>query len=37
MKISVKDGFSKLALSHYGYDGGNLGSEIWFSGIEWGS
>lgn len=28
--------FRQLALSFYGSDGGNLDSEIWFCGLEWG-
>ena len=32
----VKETFKKVALSHYGYDGGNIKSQIWFSGLEWG-
>lgn len=28
--------FEELALSHYGYDGGNLKAPLWVSGIEWG-
>lgn len=34
--IEVNVNFKKLALSHYGYDGGNLKADIWFSGLEWG-
>ncbi|TNF28710.1 MAG: hypothetical protein EP319_08470 [Deltaproteobacteria bacterium] len=34
--IAVNEDFKNLALSHYGYDGGNLESDLWFSGIEWG-
>lgn len=34
--FEVNDSFKKLALSHYGYDGGNLQSSFWISGIEWG-
>lgn len=34
--FKVKSDFENLALSHYGYDGGNLNSSFWVSGIEWG-
>lgn len=34
--FEVKKDFAKLALSHYGYDGGNINSSFWISGIEWG-
>lgn len=32
----MHDQFRELALSFYGSDGGNLDSEIWFCGLEWG-
>lgn len=32
----MKHYFQELALSFYGSDGGNLDSEIWFCGLEWG-
>ncbi|OUR95744.1 hypothetical protein A9Q84_14680 [Halobacteriovorax marinus] len=35
-EIKINEEFKDLALSHYGYDGGNLKSDIWFSGLEWG-
>jgi len=34
--FKVNTEFEKLALSHYGYDGGNLNAPLWVSGIEWG-
>ncbi len=34
--IDDNNDFKKLALSHYGYDGGNLKSSLWISGLEWG-
>lgn len=34
--FKVNREFEKLALSHYGYDGGNLKAPLWVSGIEWG-
>lgn len=34
--FKVNAEFEKLALSHYGYDGGNLNARLWVSGIEWG-
>lgn len=33
---TIKKEFEDLALSHYGYDGGNLDAKFWISGIEWG-
>lgn len=34
--FEINEDFKKIALSHYGYDGGNLDSNFWISGLEWG-